>query len=307
MHDVRRALAAELRSWLGHEAEIRSWRRLGDGVASDCFGFELAAAPADVPSRLVLRLMREDQAAARECAIQTAVERLGLPVAHILRTGSSASAFGRPFSIMAFVAGRDPVADGMVRRVPQILADTLRRIHALPTEGMPAVGDVNGLVKELRASARAEIAQAARWFEDGAFERSSFVLCHGDLHARNLLVEDGQLVAVLDWEIARLAPRAFDVARSALLLRLMPGVGGRLLRQLVRLLGRRASRQFVDAYATPAPLDSASLARCEALHVLRLVALIRSPGLATAGVRALWRPFERTLATDWTRLTGTSL
>jgi aminoglycoside phosphotransferase (APT) family kinase protein len=307
---VRAALVRELAAWLGRAPASLSIQRLGGGESSDCYRFDLD----QPPSTLVLRLMRDDGAAAREQAFQQAVAAQGFPASQILRVGSSASAFGRPFSIMTFVAGHDPVTTGLARQLPRILAQTMADLHALPIEAIRtslatggrdlAAIDIGALIAELRQSTLPEIARAARSFDQQGFGRDRFVVCHGDLHARNLLMEGGRVVAVIDWEIAVLAPREYDVARSELLLRLMPGVGAAPLRPLVRLLGRRLARQFLAAYATRNVLDAALLDRCRALHALRLLQLVRAPGLATDSVRALWRPFARELAQSWTTLTG---
>jgi aminoglycoside phosphotransferase (APT) family kinase protein len=313
-HRVRSALAGELASWLGPGAILAGApTKLGGGESSDCYRFDVAEPPSGVPAALVLRLMREDEAAAHECAVQAAVAAQGFPAPRIAHTGSSASAFGRPFSIMAFVAGRDPVADGALRRLPQTLAEAMRDLHALSPDGLkasvrasgadPRQMEIGALIDEFRRSLRTEIARGAHWFDDKGFDPHSHVLCHGDLHARNLLMENGSVVAVLDWEIALFAPREFDVARTELLLRLMPGVGVAAVRPLVRLLGRRVARQFLANYASCCPLDAVVLDRCRALHALRLVALLRTRGAAADGVRRLWQPFERELALLWTRLT----
>lgn len=315
---ARGALARDLAAWLGHEAGVGdSLKRLSGGESSECYRFELPNPPSGVPARLVLRLMRNDRVAARECAIQNAVEAVRFPVPRIFRVGTSASAFARPFSIMAFVEGRDPVADGSVRRVPEILAETMRALHVLPADSIRAsvtsAGvdvrqvDVVSVIDELRRSERTEIARSVQWFGENSFDAADAVLCHGDLHARNLLMGGGRVVAVLDWEIAVFAPRAYDVARTETLLMLMPGIGSAPLRPFVRLLGRRVARQFVSAYVSQAPIDGATLDRCRALHALRLVALVRSAGMAADGVRRLWRPFERELSGRWEKLTGVAL
>ena len=43
--------------------------------------------------------------------------------------------------------------------------------------------------------------------DDAAFSpEEPFVLVHGDLHGRNIMVKDGSIVAVLDWEFAGVYP-----------------------------------------------------------------------------------------------------
>ena len=309
--DVEAALARELDAWLGDKPRMRRLQRLSGGESSECHRFELDSAPPDVPARLVLRLLREDRAAEREWGLQRAAGAAGFPAPAILRTGTSRSAFERPFSIVPYVDGRDPAAAGSMRRIPALLADTMCALHRLPTAGVQAAKpdvqwDVLAVVEELRRSSRPEIARAAAWFAGDRIERER-VICHGDLHPRNLLMDQGRIVAVLDWELAVLAQRSYDVARTELLLLLMPSVGTGALRPLVRLLGRRAAAQFVRAYRSDQPIDEAGLTASRALHALRIIALVLTPGLAADAVRSLWRPFLGELTARWSKLTGVAL
>ena len=314
IENLQAGLVSELTAWFGRAARLESApTRLGGGHSSDSYRVVAAETPDGIPKRLVLRIMRDDKAAALECAVQAAVAASGFPAPRVFRTGDSASAFGRPFAIMAFVEGRDPAAAGLVRRLPQILAQTMFDLHAVRAGRIRATIekdaddlDVRSLLETLRRSTRPEIARAAQWF-DNELVAGERVLCHGDLHARNILMHDGRLAALLDWEVAVFGPREYDVARTELLLLLMPGVGAPHLRPLVRLLGRRAAPQFVRAYGARAALDLSTLDRCRALHALRLVALIRTEGVAADRVRALWRPFERELVRRWESLSGAPL
>ena len=120
-------------------------------------------------------------------------------------------------------------------------------------------------------------------------------------------MDQGRIVAVVDWELAVLAPRSYDIARTELLLQLMPGVGSTAIKPLVRLLGRRAANQFLRAYQPVQQIDEASLVASRALHALRIVALVCTPGLAADAVRALWRPFASELTARWVKLTGVEL
>ena len=309
--DVEAALAVELHDWLGEKSRARALQRLSGGESSECYRFELYDNPAGVPARLVLRLLREDGAAAREWTLQRAVNAAGYPAPMVLRTGASRSAFARPYSVSPYVDGHDPVAAGAMRRIPVLLADTMRALHdlsisnvsaAMPTDQL----DVLRVVDELRRSSRPEIARAAAWFVPNRIEHER-VICHGDLHPRNLLMDQGRIVAVVDWELAVLAPRSYDIARTELLLQLMPGVGSTAIKPLVRLLGRRAANQFLRAYQPVQQIDEASLVASRALHALRIVALVCTPGLAADAVRALWRPFASELTARWVKLTGVEL
>jgi len=315
--DLSEALQHELTLWLGPAAGIDGVpRRLGGGKSAESYRFALRDAPAGTPMALVLRLDRDDGLAARMHAIQRVVAAAGIAAPPLLRTGDSASGFGQPFAIMPLMQGRDPLADGAVRHIPQILAATAAALHAIDPEpvrtALHAAGldvrrcNLGGVLAELVTSPRRDIADAARRLAD-RFPARPLVVCHGDLHGYNLLLEAGQVTAVLDWELALLAPREYDIARTELALSLMPGVGFPGIRRLVRAFGARAARQFLAAYRAQAPLDASMLESCRALHVLRLLALARSGEMPATEVRRLWIALEPVLAQRWRALTGRAI
>jgi hypothetical protein len=73
------------------------------------------------------------------------------------------------------------------------------------------------------------------------------VVCHGDLHPFNLLA-DGRRVTVLDWSVAMLAPRAFDLAFTSLMLSDLPLTVPAAVRAALRPAGRAASLRFMRRY-----------------------------------------------------------
>jgi aminoglycoside phosphotransferase (APT) family kinase protein len=311
----RTALESELARWLGAGAWLREAPlRLAGGQSAECYRVEIRDPPPETPSVLVLRLQNGDRAAARERAIQTAVAEAGFAAPRVFRAGDSASAFGRPYAIMAFAEGRDPIKDRLLRSMPAILADTMLRLHALDAQparaALAAVGlsardvGIPAVLDELLSSGDTGVTGAARWLSSQSPYPHADVICHGDLHGFNLLLDKGRVRAVLDWELATLAPREYDVARTETLFALMPGVGPRALSGALRWLGARAARQFVAAYVRRVPLDRDRLDFCRVLHALRLISIARGAGLAPAGVRRLWQPLEEVLARRWQRLTG---
>ena len=94
---------------------------------------------------------------------------------------------------------------------------------------------------------RPDLAGAARWLADHAPAPAPDVICHGDLHPFNLLA-DGDRVTMLDWNTALLAPRAYDVAFTSLLLSEPPLRVPGWQRPLVRRAGRLIARRFIRAY-----------------------------------------------------------
>ena len=74
------------------------------------------------------------------------------------------------------------------------------------------------------------------------------VVCHGDMHPFNLLVDAEGATTVLDWSAAMLAPGTYDLGVHLSGARRPAARGPRSLRPVVRRAGRALSRRFLRAY-----------------------------------------------------------
>jgi aminoglycoside phosphotransferase (APT) family kinase protein len=211
----------------------------------------------------------------------------------------------------------------LLRRVPDLLAGSMARLHALDPDlvrseleqvrGVPVT--VAGLVSRLARFAaefgRPDLVAVARWLTDHPSAPAPEVICHGDLHPFNLLA-DGNRVTVLDWSAALLAARAYDAGFTSLLLSEPPLRVPGWQRPLARGLGRVLARRFVHGYQRQAAvtIGPGELRWHQAVVCLR--ALVEVAGwvyMGAAGTRAghPWlvsgSAFARRLAT----LTGASV
>src|SRR6185295_832941 len=94
------------------------------------------------------------------------------------------------------------------------------------------------------------------------------VICHGDFHPQNLLMEGARVTGVIDWPNVVVADRAFDVASTRVILGLVPvGLMGvpRALRGVVEIARRILVARYLSGYRRRQPLDAARLAYGEAL------------------------------------------
>lgn len=255
----------------------------------------------------MLRLIPETGRGLGEAVIQGAVARAGYPAPRVHLYGDASSGLGLPFVVMDRARG-GTLAQGLearerlavLRRMPALLADCMGDLHALdPTlvlAALDAAGisraafDLEGLLLALEGDVERlglrGLRRAFAWLAAHRPAPSRLVLCHGDLHAYNLVFDGGRVSAVLDWTNARLASPGFDISYTAQLLRLMPVPAPSMLRPVLSWIGARSSRQFLAAYAErpAAGLDPRPDPWFEALHSLRLlVSLAQSrAGLTTA-------------------------
>jgi aminoglycoside phosphotransferase (APT) family kinase protein len=305
-------------------------RPLTGGFWAELFAFSLAAPPAGWPAELVARFMPDADAAGKETIVQAVVASAGFPTPVVRASGRDGT--GRAFMVMDRAAGAHLLsglsgagaiasAVAAMRELPGLLASTMARLHSLdpaPVRDQLCSScaipfTASQLLVTLRAMARdygrADLASAAQWLIDNPPPPGPEVICHGDLHPFNLLVA-GADVCLLDWTAALLAPRAYDVAFTSLLLADPPLAVERALRPVVRRLGARLARRFVARYEQEAgvTVDPRELRWHQGVGCLR--ALVEASGwpqqgLAEARAGHPWLVCGPAFARRLTSLTGT--
>jgi aminoglycoside phosphotransferase (APT) family kinase protein len=280
------------------------------GFWADICSFSLANPPDGWPAELVARLMPDPAPARKETMVQRAAAAAGYPTPRVRASGGPDDGLGRAFMVMDRAPGRPalPGLDGgltlatvlRVLQVPELLAAAMARLHALDP------GLVRGEVEQVREvpvtvpallaalarlageSGRPDLAGAASWLAGHPPRPAADVICHGDLHPFNLLADGGQ-VTVLDWSTALLAPRAYDVGFTSLLLSEPPVQVPAWQRPLVRRLGRLLARRFVRGYQrrAAATVEPGELRWYQAVVCLRALAEVAGwVHEGTAGARA---------------------
>lgn len=158
-----------------------------------------------------------------------------LPVPEAYWLEASGSVLGRPFFIMERLPGETMYGYAMKHpeRVPDLrrqLADVIVDLHQIDWQAMDL--GVLGVPAHDRDHAEREIARWERELKDSMLapypltaelfrylknnvpraQRTAF--CHGDIQPANLLVHEGKLSAVLDWELATLGDPLVDLGWS---------------------------------------------------------------------------------------------
>jgi aminoglycoside phosphotransferase (APT) family kinase protein len=270
------------------------------GFWAELFSFSLANPPDGWPADLVARLMPDPGTARKETIVQSAVAAAGFPTPFVRASGGPDRGLGQAFMVMDRAAGGPALSglDGgltpaaalrLLRRVPGLLAGSMARLHALDPdlvrgelEQVPeAAVSVTDLLTTLARFAaefgRPDLVGAARWLTDHPPAPAPAVICHGDLHPFNLLA-DGDRVTVLDWSTALLAPRAYDVAFTSLMLGEPPLRVPGWQRPLVRVAGGELARRFVRGYQrqTATTTEPGELRWYQALVCLRALVEVAS-------------------------------
>jgi aminoglycoside phosphotransferase (APT) family kinase protein len=274
-------------------AYARAPTRLAGGFWAELLAFSLAQPPDGWPQDLVARVMPRADTARRETAIQRCVAAAGFPTPVVRAAGGPDDGLGRAFMVMDRAPGA-PLLSGLsltraLRRgpalwgeIPRLLASTMARLHALdpePVRGeldaagatMTSVGTMLAMMHKLAAEfGRPDLAHAAQWLIDHPAPPAPNVICHGDLHPFNLLL-DGTRITLLDWSTARVAPRCYDVAFTSVALSDAFLKVPDWLRAPLRWTGRRISGRFVRIYqrSTGIVIDRAELAWYQEVVYLR--------------------------------------
>ena len=186
------------------------------GFWAELFSFSLANPPGGWPAELVARLMPDPGTAGKETIVQRAVAAAGFPTPFVRASGGPDRGLGQAFMIMDHAAGGSALSglDGaltpaavqrLLREVPELLAGSMARLHALDADlvraeleqvrGVPVT--VPGLISTLAGFAaefgRPDLVDAARWLTDHPPVPAPDVICHGDLHPFNLLANGDRM------------------------------------------------------------------------------------------------------------------
>lgn len=176
---------------------------------------------ADAPTRLAVSHSR-----AREFQVLEAAFRAGVTVPQPLWPGSIEGE--RDFFIMRRVGGtaaghklvRDAAIDGraLVKRIGREMAlihaiDPARLDFLEPLSPSPALHWVNRFRRYLDQMEQPQpvIEWGLGWLERNAPPAGETVLCHHDLRTGNIMVEEGELTGILDWEFAGLGDAMEDL------------------------------------------------------------------------------------------------
>jgi aminoglycoside phosphotransferase (APT) family kinase protein len=320
--ELARGLVAHLRRSLGASGlELAEGPTpLGGGFDTEILALRLRGAPSAWAGPLVLRILRphhDPGRVLREEATQNALADLGYPAPRVLLATREAGPLGAPFLVMRQLPGGP-----LMERPPGIvgvLLDAQLRLHALdPSPLARVLGDVAtfdgylaALERRIDRAGLTGLAPVMAWLRGRPRPDAAPVICHGDLHPQNVLVEGRRLSGVLDWPNVLVADPAFDVASTHLILRFVPAElisVPRSLRWLLRVGQRLLAHRYLAGYRRRRSIGRERLAYYETAAAMR--ALVQAGESRRRAVRELplsaldRSPYAARLLTHVRTLTG---
>ena len=295
--------------------------RVTGGFDTLIYGFRLASAPDEFAQPLILRVFRKDDpwvtlsSAERvrfETAVQNTMADFGYPAPRVLHSCDSHQHLGNAFLIMERIPGRIMLElffrpSPLFFRLPGVLAETHARLHALvPQPLLRAVEEAGVPARVLAVEDRQEKVQALieaakldglepglRWLRGNRPpEPEHPVICHGDFHPLNILMEKGAVTGVIDWPGVRIADPAYDVGASIAIFTQGPVDLPGFLHPVVNGFRRGIVRRYLSAYQRLHPLDLAAVRYFEAMRCL--VFLLEAGQQRQADLGVIARPEKPT-------------
>jgi aminoglycoside phosphotransferase (APT) family kinase protein len=224
---AKRRLTAWVGEKLGEPVAIRAIERLSGGAIQENWGLTLVHGDGR-EAQLVLRrdaaaTIASSRSRAEEFSLLESAQRQGIAVPAPIALCTDATILGGPFFLMRRVAGiADPRLlvrdDSLIPDRPGFgaaLGAELARIHAIrppmpdlsflgPPDPDPAMARIRTQRRNLDrlAAPQPAIEYVLRRLERDRPRPAAITLIHGDYRMGNILVADGRIAAVLDWEFA---------------------------------------------------------------------------------------------------------
>ena len=328
---VGKAFVATMSATIGAPVRLRATPEpLSGGFWAQIWKVDLDNAPSPFDQPLVLRVMPERQAGHREAIVQRMIADSGFPTPRVLASGSEPG-LGEAYIAMERVNGRTPLGGlqlgpellrlpKLLRRLPKMLANIAAQLHAIGpgplrvalantvSEGRsfqhPFRVGIDTVASETPSAGFAEV---ARWLDEHTPVPGPDVICHGDLHPLNILIDEHGVSWLLDWTTATIAPKEMDIGLTAGLLRCAPIAAPRILAPVISRITNRLAESFINEMAATTTVDRAAVDWWEALQHARCLAELTHGRTHPGSVGGPGHPFEtsrRAMQHRLQRLTG---
>jgi len=243
------ALERVLSAHLDAAVSVADLREHVEGWSRDTVSFTATWTGDDGPveRRLVVRAESDAQVEGlhghgndveTEYRTMDAVQDAAVPVPETVLWEGDRDRMGGRFFVVGFAPGDAPVVWEREERemlydhwdgdsdLPSQVVDAAAGIHAVDPEAVPfleppddyTTWEIDRWERVYRESVRdpePAVEEAIRWFRANAPEVTEYTLVHGDFRIGNMLVDGGDLSAVLDWELARVGDPMYDLGYAS--------------------------------------------------------------------------------------------
>lgn len=226
--ELRQRLTSYLLTQTGEAWEVGELHRFAVGFSWITYGLKARAASAAEPMALILRLgpaygLYAPYSALPQFAALRALEHSNVPVPRAFWWSDDVTILGAPFFVSELVSGVAPVPwggagsgfeEGYRRRIGSQFVSALAALHRQPWQGQ---GFDDGVTRDNAAARQLDfweqagerwalrpypmLHKALRWLRGNLPQAPCVSLVHGDYRLGNFLEEDGQITAILDWEL----------------------------------------------------------------------------------------------------------
>jgi aminoglycoside phosphotransferase (APT) family kinase protein len=209
----------------------------------------------------------------REYTVLTALADTDVPVPKTLAFCDDADVIGAPFYVMEYVDGTLYRTHADLEKADPALgfalADTLGTLHAVVPEdvGLQGFGRPEGFLerqlrrwrKQLDASYSRPLPGATELverLEKTLPAQGKSAIVHGDFRLDNVIVRDGAIVAVLDWEMSTLGDPLTDLGITCVYWDGVGGYGDVLPPSPGTLPGWPSRAEFIERYARGTDIEN---------------------------------------------------
>ena len=253
---------------------VRHWPLTG-GVSASIDALELEM-PNGIREYFVVRRAGEhqwkdqaDNTIENEFELQQVLFQKGLPVAEQILLDSTCTILPTPYAVMTMVDGTTEVPEQKIKSAVIDMADFLLRLHqldpgdisvaGLPQREDPVAGALMYLPDTDQGSALRKA--IANW----QTTKLPASILHGDFWPGNIIWQNDQIAAVIDWEDAAFGTPVSDVA------------GCRA--EIMAMYGQQAMTLFTDHYLAQSALDFSDQPLWDAYVGFAALATMHSWGL----------------------------
>ena len=230
-HSISLSFAEQGLRKLFSNSEITELTPIITGFANSIFAFKKdgAAFVLRMPPAMTSSLVREAE-------LTNALFRMGLPVPRVLEYDATyQNPLGHPFMIMERLEGvnfSDEIVDSLsesgMKRLFREVAEVLYRVHRVDATGLKVTkfptlqSFLNAGLQNIKRFATLRQMKNfevfGRWFQQNSPSEETYnkAFIHNDFHPFNLLVSDGRLSGILDWNDAIVGEAQVDVALFSL-------------------------------------------------------------------------------------------